>query len=73
VGARNLHGGVSEEHQTHFNLLANKINYRMNHHVYLDQINPPLRTMKSDRKRKLSVVKVMLQNQYCSFSSEILA
>jgi len=66
------YGGVSEVHWTHFNLLANKNDYRMNHDVSLEPIYLPLRTMQSDCERKLSVVKVMLQTQYHSFSSKIL-
>ena len=36
----------------------------MNQDVSLKPVDQPLRTMRSDRERKLSVVKVMLQNQY---------
>jgi len=45
----------------------------MNQDVSLKPVDQPLRTMRSDRERKLSVVKVMLQNQYRNLSSEILA
>ena len=72
AGYSTNYGGVSEEHWTRFNLSAKKINYRINHDVSLEPIDLPLRTMRSDCERKLSVVKVMLQNQYRSFSFEIL-
>jgi len=67
------YGGVSEVHWTHFNSLTNKIDYRINHDVSLEPIYLPLRTMKSDCERTLSVVKMMLQTQFCSFRREILA
>jgi len=64
AGYSTNYGGVSKENCTHFNLLANKIDYRMNHAVNLYPIDPPLRTLKSQCERKFSVVKIILQNQY---------